>query len=557
MLARITYLRSAVIGAALAACSGSEPTEPKNQTPTVTSITVNTNQVSLVPGQPQVLQATARDAGGAAVGSASISWTSASNSIATVGADGRVTGVGVGNTTVTARSGSAEATVQVAVSDGAYVTTAGGSFTLLDGKVQLDFPANAVTTPTVFTARVEGAPAAHARLLAGTAVVIEPAAAFSGNVRVRLAYATPLAADVVEPQLRIARLVNGAWQESSVIVVDRTNRRVAGNINGSGTLAVFAPSPSLRSYAQQRGLDIGAAVDIPEMQDTTFLRVLAAEFNSLTPGNAMKFGPIHPQPNTYSFANADTIVGLATQNGMKIHGHVLIWHNQQPAWIMAATQTRATLLAALKDHIETVVGRYAGKIATWDVANEVISDDGTGLRKTFWINVIGSDVLDSAFTWAHRRDPAAKLFLNDYAVEGINRKSDSLFAVAKRLKDAGVPIDGVGLQAHFLIGAPSLAQMTANVSRFANAGFDVRFTELDVRLADGTDNLATQGTIYGNTISACRTQPRCHALTVWGVSDKYSWIPGTFPGFGRALPFDANWAPKPAYNSLLAVLQQP
>jgi endo-1,4-beta-xylanase len=278
---------------------------------------------------------------------------------------------------------------------------------------------------------------------------------------------------------------------------------------------VFVSPPTLRSSTQVRGLDIGAAVDIPEMQDTAFLRVLTAEFNSVTPGNAMKFGPIHPQPGTYAFANADTIMGLAAQNGMKVHGHVLVWHNQQPAWITAATQTRTTLLAALKEHIETVVGRYAGKIATWDVANETIADDGSGLRKTFWINVIGPDVIDSAFTWARRRDPSAKLFLNDYAVEGVNRKSDSLFALASRLKAAGVPIDGIGLQAHFVVAAPTLAQMSANVARFAALGLDVRFTELDVRLPDGTDNLANQATIYGNTMMACRGQPRCHALTVW------------------------------------------
>jgi len=277
----------------------------------------------------------------------------------------------------------------------------------------------------------------------------------------------------------------------------------------------------------------------------------------VTPGNVMKFGPIHPQPNTYSFAGADTVMGLAAQNGMKVHGHVLIWHNQQPAWIMATTQTRTTLLAALKDHLETGVGRYAGKIASWDVANEVIADDGTGLRKTFWINVIGPDVIDSAFTWARRRDPSAKLYLNDYAVEGINRKSDSLFALAKRLKAAGIPIDGVGLQAHYQLNAPTLNQMSANLARFAAEGFDIRYTELDVRLADGTDGLAAQATIYGNTLTSCRLQARCKALTVWGVTDKWSWIPGWFPGFGRALPFDANYVAKPAYNSLRTVIQAP
>jgi endo-1,4-beta-xylanase len=166
-------------------------------------------------------------------------------------------------------------------------------------------------------------------------------------------------------------------------------------------------------------------------------------------------------------------------------------------------------------------------------------------------------VIDSAFTWARRRDPAAKLYLNDYAVEAINRKSDSLFALAKRLKDAGVPIDGVGLQAHFQLNAPTLAAMSLNLARFAGEGLDLRFTELDVRLADGSDGLAAQAAIYANTVTACRGRPRCKAVTVWGVTDKYSWVPNAFPGFGRALPFDLNFAPKPAYNAMRSVLQQP
>jgi endo-1,4-beta-xylanase len=440
------------------------------------------------------------------------------------------------------------------------VTATGASFTALGGKAQFEFPAGAVTTPTAFKVSTAGSPAADARLLAGTAIVVEPAVTFTNPVRVRLTYPTALGAEVVVTQLRIARLAESVWQESPVLLVDRSNHLVAGSIAASGTIAVFAPPPSLRGYAQLRGIDIGTEVDPAIMRtDTTYARILAAEYNQVTPGNAMKFGPIHPQPGVYSFADADTLVGFAMQQGMKVHGHVLLWHSQQPGWITAATQTRATLLAALKEHVETVVGRYAGRVTSWDAANETIADDGTGLRKSFWITVVGPDVIDSVFVWAHRRDPAAKLYLNDYNVEGVNRKSDSLFALATRLKAAGVPIDGIGLQAHFQIpnSVPTLAQMSANIARFSAAGFDVRFTELDVRMADGTDNLATQAASYSSSATACLTAPRCKALTTWGFTDKYSWIPAAFPGYGRALPRDANFAPKPAYNSLRDALKQP
>ncbi len=210
------------------------------------------------------------------------------------------------------------------------------------------------------------------------------------------------------------------------------------------------------------------------------------------------------------------------------------------------------MLAALKSHIETVVGRYRGRLKTWDVANEMIAVDGTGMRQSFWTTVIGPDVVDSAFVWANRVDPDAKLFLNDFNVEGLNPKSDSLFALAKRLKAAGIPIHGVGFQGHFRTdgGAPSRAQMQANFQRFAAEGFIVRVTELDVRMPDGADHLTQQATIFGNTIGACLDTATCGTVTIWGHTDRYSWIPGTFPGYGRAHPWNDALQPKPAYFAL-------
>jgi endo-1,4-beta-xylanase len=477
--------------------------------------------------------------------------------VATVASNGQVTGVSPGSTTITARSGDATATANITVNDGGYVVAAGGTFSALGGALILEFPAGSVTTPTAFTVRTATGVPVDARLLASTAVVIEPPNAFAIPPRLRLAYPGVLPADVVIPQLRLARLVGSAWQEAGLQQVDRTARLVSASMTNGGTWAVFVPPPSLRGYSQLRGIEIGGAVNPEELADPDIRRVHAAEFNTLTPGNPMKWGPIHPSPTTYRFDDPDGLVNYAEANGMRVHGHTLLWHMQAPAWIQAATQTRTTMLAAMKEHIETVVGRYKGRIASWDVANEVIATDNSGLRSTFWVNIGGPDIIDSAFVWARRTDPAAKLYLNDFAVEGINAKSDSLLAFASRLKARGVPIDGLGLQAHFTLTAPSMAQIKANMDRIAAAGFDIRVTELDVRLPDGTDNLAAQATIYANTMEACRAQPRCKALTIWGVSDKSSWVPGTFPGFGRALPFDATFQPKPAYTSLRDVLARP
>ena len=524
--------------------------------PVVATLTLSSTALTLVPGQPSTLTPTARDANGSIIANAPITWTSLAGAVATVASDGRVTGVSPGNTTVTARSGDATATTSVTVNEGGYVGATGGTITALGGTLVIEVPAGSVTIPTAFTVRTAVNVPANTRLIAGTAVVIEPQTGFPVPPRLRLMYPTVLAPDVVVPQLRLAQLVNNAWQEATWQPVDRTGRLVSANITSTGTWAVFAPPPSLRGYSQVRGIEIGGALDT-EMSDADIRRLFATELNSVTPGNWMKWSSLRPTATTYTFTNADNLMSFAEANGMRVHGHTLLWHMQAPAWIQAPTQTRETMLAAMKEHIETVVGRYKGRIASWDVVNEVISTNQTGLRPTFWISIAGPDIIDSAFVWARRTDPAAKLYINDFAVEGINPKSDSLVAFASRLKARGVPIDGIGLQAHFMLNAPSFAQQKANMDRIAAAGFDIRVTELDVRLPDGTDNLAAQAAIYANTMEACRAQPRCKAVTIWGISDKYSWIPAFFPGFGRALPFDANFQPKPAYTSLRDVLARP
>jgi endo-1,4-beta-xylanase len=518
-------------------------------TSTVRTLTLATSAFTLVPAQPQPLALTARDEGGAVITNPAVTYTTSAESVATVSSAGVITAVAPGTATITASAASANVTASVTVLEGGYVTASGGTITALGGQLQLVVPTGAVSAPTALTVRTVSTPPTNARLLANTAVLIEPAVTFASPATLRLRYTVPLAADVVETQLRLARLDGSTWQEQAVRVVDRTNRRVTALASTTGTWAVFVPPPSLRSFAQLAGREVGTAVSADALRsDATYRQLLAAEFNSVTPENVMKFGPIHPAPTTYNFADADSLLSFAAAHNMTVHGHVLLWHNQQPAWLTVGTPTRASLLAALRDHIQTVVTRYAGRIATWDVANEVIADNGTGLRASFWTTIAGPDIIDSAFAWARRADPNAKLYLNDYAVEAIGPKSDSMFALAMRLRAAGVPIDGIGLQAHFLVNPPSLAQQSANVARFVAAGFDVRYTELDVRLANGTDGLAAQATAYGNAVRACRTQLRCRAVTVWGFTDRYSWIPGAFPGFGRGHLWDDVFAPKPAYT---------
>ena len=522
---------------------GDSPSSPTPSPPpaVAASLELTLATTSLVPGQAETPQVIARDAQGGTITNAQIAWTSSATTVATVAATGRVTGVGVGTARITATSGSATATVDVTVGEGGYIGTNGGTLTGLGGRVRLVVPGAAVAAGTAMTVEVaENVPDA-ARLIPGTAIRLGPTATgFAIPATLRLRYPEGLESDVVIPRLRVARLVGAVWLEIDPLPVDQDGHMAGAAILQAGTYAVMKPPESLRGLAQQLGFEIGSEVNAQELRtDAGFRQNLAEHFSSVTPGNPMKFGPIHPQPNSYAFTDADVIVDFAEDWGMSVHGHVLLWHSQQPAWVSAGA-TRQSLLNALKSHIETVVGRYKGRVKTWDVANEVITDNGTGLRPTFWTTVAGPDVIDSAFVWTNRVDPEARLYLNEYNAEWINTKSDSLFALAKRLKAAGVPIHGVGFQAHFNtdIFSPSRAQMEANLDRFVAEGFAVRITELDVRMPNGVDHLLQQATVFRNTIEACLDSLACGTLTTWGSTDRYSWIPNFAPGYGRAHPFD-------------------
>jgi endo-1,4-beta-xylanase len=553
MFTRVAFL--CLVVSAVASC-GDSTSSPQDPSPPsrVASIDVTPLAAALVPGQSHDLESVARDSVGGTIGAAQISWSSSSVAVATVTGSGRVTAVAPGTASITASSGGVTASTDVTVGEGGFVGVGGGIVSALGGNVRLEVRPGGVTTGTAFTVGAASDVPGHDRLIAGTAVTVGPASVTFGTpAALRLRYPNGLGAGVVIPRLRLARLVDGAWQEIAPLPVDRDGRLAAGEILASGTYAVLTPPESLRGLAQLVGFEIASEVNPLELRtDPDFRQNLAEHFGSVTPGNPMKFGPIHPQPGTYNFADADLVVDFAESWGMAVHGHVLLWHSQQPAWLMAGSPTRTSLLAALEDHIETVVGRYRGRLRTWDVANEMIADDGSGLRPTFWTTIVGPDVVDSAFVWAHRADPDAKLYLNEYGAEWIQPKADSLLALAKRLKAAGIPIHGVGFQGHYGTNyyAPSRAEIEANLARFVDEGFDVRITEIDVRLPNGEDGLGAQATIFRDNIEACLTSPGCNALTVWGSSDRYSWIPNHAPGFGRAHPFDDALNPKPAYWAL-------
>jgi endo-1,4-beta-xylanase len=321
---------------------------------------------------------------------------------------------------------------------------------------------------------------------------------------------------------------------------------------------VNADTFPLRALAQQAGIRIGSAGDRgfrwTGTDGSTFRSILGREFSVLTPENDMKFDHVHPAPTTYYFAGADSLVAFAQQNQMAVRGHTLVWHQQLPKWITSGPSGVDEATQQLIDHVTTVVSHFKGKLFAWDVVNEALNDDGS-LRSTYWFDHIGRAYLEIAFRTARAADADVALFYNDYNIEGIGPKSDSVYAMVKGFLARGVPINGVGLQAHFTLnGVPST--LGANIARFAALGLKVHITELDVRVPVPSTNasLTAQAQNYHDVVATCIQNKGCELVTTWGFTDKDSWVPSTFPGFGDALPWDNVFGRKPAYTSIYNAL---
>jgi endo-1,4-beta-xylanase len=312
---------------------------------------------------------------------------------------------------------------------------------------------------------------------------------------------------------------------------------------------------TLRQLADAKHLKIGTAVTAGNLTGIAkYGAVAAREFNSMTPGNEMKWGSIEPTRGQFNFAGADQIVATAAASNQVVRGHTLVWHNQLPSWLTSGGFTGPQLLQIMQQHIATEVGRYAGKLVSWDVVNEPFNDDGT-MRSTIFSQGIGPGYIADALTAARAADPTARLYINDFNIEGVNAKSTAMLGLVTSLKQQGVPIDGVGIQTHLILGqVPS--DFAQNIARFAALGLDVWLSEVDVRMnlpADAT-KLAQQATDYTKIVQACLAVSRCVGITVWGFTDFDSWVPGTFAGQGSADIFDTNFDPKPAYDAVLVAL---
>ncbi|GLW64097.1 beta-xylanase [Actinomadura rubrobrunea] len=316
-----------------------------------------------------------------------------------------------------------------------------------------------------------------------------------------------------------------------------------------------AAEPTLGELAAAKGRYFGSATDNPELSDAPYVSILSSEFTSITPGNAMKWESTEPQRGRFDFAKGDEIVELAQRNGQQVRGHTLVWHSQLPSWVSDGGFSAEELRSILRNHVTTVASHYKGKVVHWDVVNEPLNEDGT-LRDTVFSRTLGESYIAEALRAARAADPDAKLYINDYNIDGIGAKSDGMYRLVKSLKEQGVPLDGVGFQGHLALQYGFPSRMQENLQRFADLGLDVAITELDIRMQLPADSakLATQAAWYSDVTKACLAVSRCVGITIWDFTDKYSWIPDVFPGEGAALPWDENLRPKPAYDALRVAL---
>ena len=327
---------------------------------------------------------------------------------------------------------------------------------------------------------------------------------------------------------------------------------------------------------------IGTALNVSEIEEKNPQAkwLIPVQFNSITPENIMKCEVIHPEWNLYHFDLADQFVTYGMKHHMFIVGHTLIWHSQLSPFVKNI-QSSDSLILFMSNHINTVAGRYAGKVNSWDVVNEALNEDGS-LRNSIFLEKLGEDYIRRAFELAAKAAPGAELYYNDYNIEQPKKRA-GVIALVKKLRAAGTRIDGIGIQGHWSIKGPSLEDIENSIMEYAALGLKVSFTELDLTClpnpwdltgADVNQNFENSPFMnpypHGLPDSVQRKLAACYEglfklfikhkdkierVTFWGVNDGQSWL-NNWPIKGRTnypLLFDRDYKPKPAFEKVIAL----
>ena len=323
---------------------------------------------------------------------------------------------------------------------------------------------------------------------------------------------------------------------------------------------------TLRYYANQNNKNIGVALCTYKGYQSDRDEA-GKQFNLMVAENEMKMDALQPSQGQFSYGSADQLVNFAKNNSMTVRGHCLVWHQQVPGWLSSDGKkndknwTRQQALDIMKNHINNVMKHFKGKVVEWDVVNECLDDDqsairtnpeGYTLRPNVWKLAIGDDYIDSAFVYAHRADPTAVLYLNDYDVELQGRaKAVAFYNLAMRLKQNNIPIDGVGLQCHFTVGDVDSVKLEKTIRRFGEADMKCIITELDMGIPSTTEaNLLEQARNYRVVTDIVLNNDNCPNMVIWGIKDNDSWRSGSNP-----LLYTAGLAKKKAWYAVRSALR--
>lgn len=387
----------------------------------------------------------------------------------------------------------------------------------------------------------------------------------------------------------ISVIAGGASGGTPIVVGGAPNGGVPGVAGTGGTAPADLPPAGGNGSLKDKFVNyfpIGAAVDANG--PTSHGELLSKHFNSVTPENEMKFSSLQPTEGQFTYGPADRIVQYAQQNGMKIRGHALVWHSQNPDWLWqqgGGTVSKQTLLARMKAHIDAVAKHFRGKVYCWDVVNEAVMNDGH-LRgpnepegqKSRWLEIIGEDYIAEAFRYAHEADPDAKLFYNDF-YNYIPEKQQAIYELMKKLLAAGVPVHGVGMQAHLNIEPSTdptnqayyqnVENLEKAIQLYSSLGLEVQVTELDMSLyIPGV--MYTEATFYTPSTFTAELKAKQAArykaffdmfrryhkeltgVTFWGIADDNTWL-SEFTSMRQDFPllFDTSHKAKPSYDSVM------
>ena len=330
---------------------------------------------------------------------------------------------------------------------------------------------------------------------------------------------------------------------------------------------------SLKYYANQNGKSVGTAISLykNDLNDSSLpeTEAVSFQFNMLVAENEMKPEAFGGKNGSFYFGTADKLVNFANRKKMVMRGHCLVWNQQSPEWISSdggktndKNWTREEALKIMKDHITNVMQHFKGKVREWDVVNECLDDNQSAVRTNpdayelkkncVWQQAIGDDYVDSAFVYAHQADPDAKFYLNDYGVEFQGKaKTAAFYNLAMRMKNNGIPIDGVGLQCHFSIGEVDSVMLDNTIRRFEEAGLLCIITELDMGIPDTSEkNLEEQARHYRIITDIMLNHDNCPSMVIWGLKDNNSWRESSSP-----LLFTAQLDKKPAYYAVRSALR--